>query len=178
MRAAHRFTQLTAAATLLLASTAGIGADALFPAIAGYGGIHPLPSAAVRPDKQLRYKLLFNITQPSTDPAKPNPSLEKVARTLNLLAHGGVKPRRGDVVAIVHGKATPLILRNELQLVNPNLALIEQLRAAGAEVHVSHEAMVEMGIKVDDVDPRVQIDVSALTTLATLQLRGYALIPD
>lgn len=82
MRAAHRFTHLNAAAALLLASTAGIGAEALFPAIPGYGGIHPLPSATVHPDKQLRSKLLFNITQPSTDPAKPNPSLEKVARAL------------------------------------------------------------------------------------------------
>jgi hypothetical protein len=38
--------------------------------------------------------------------------------------------------------------------------------------------MYAMNIEPADIDPDVQIDVSALTTLATLQLRGYALIPD
>lgn len=33
-------------------------------------------------------------------------------------------------------------------------------------------------IKRDEVLPQVQVDLSAVTTLATLQLRGYALLPD
>jgi intracellular sulfur oxidation DsrE/DsrF family protein len=38
--------------------------------------------------------------------------------------------------------------------------------------------MIGNGITSDQLTPGVVIDDSALTTLANLQLRGYALIPD
>ena len=170
-------------AACLLASAASFAAEPQFPLVPGYGGIHPLAAAAERPDKKLRYRVVFSISKPSPDASKPNPGLEKVARMINLLAHDGVKIRRGDIVAVIHGQATPLILSDarydkKNHTVNPNLALITQLKAAGAEVHVCHEAMYAMNIEPAAIDPDVQIDVSALTTLAMLQLRGYALIPD
>jgi DsrE/DsrF-like family. len=157
--------------------------DPRFPLIANYGGIHPRDEAGGRPDNTMRYQIVFAIASASTDAAKPNASLEKVARMLNLLAHDGVEVARGDIVAIVYGKATPLILADakydkKNHTANPNLPLIKQLSAAGAEVHVCNEAMHAMAIEAGDIDPDVQIDASALTTLATLQLRGYALIPD
>jgi intracellular sulfur oxidation DsrE/DsrF family protein len=182
MTLAHTLGTLVSAACIL-ASTATFASEPLFPAVTGYGGIHPLAIAAEQPDKKLRYKVVFSITREAPDAGKPNPGLEKVARMLNLLAHNGIKPKQGDVVAIVHGPATALILSDahyekKYHTVNPNLALIAQLKTAGAEVHVCHEAMYAMNIEPVDIDPDVQIDVSALTTLATLQLRGYALIPD
>ena len=40
------------------------------------------------------------------------------------------------------------------------------------------QALAAASIAPEAVDKRVEIDVAALTTLANLQLRGYALIPD
>ena len=97
------------------------------PAIVGYGKTFPTDGAQTRPDAKLRYRVLFNITKAAASPDKLNPSLEKVARFVNLLAIDGVKPSPGDIVAIVHGPATPSILhlltrtRNNARSTRPSL---------------------------------------------------------
>lgn len=155
-----------------------------FPAVDDFGGIQNWPNADERPDSNVRYRVLFDITKHASAPDQVNPTLEKVARFLNLLAADDVKPNRGDVVAIVHGSATPLVLNNEAYrkrhdgVTNPNLQLIAQLREAGAAVHVCSQALTKHEISAEEVAEDVQIDVAALTTLANLQLRGYALIPE
>jgi intracellular sulfur oxidation DsrE/DsrF family protein len=173
-----------AALALCLAATPAVSADTRYPVVQGYGAIMPMPHVKERPDQQLRYRVLFNVTKaaPATD--RPNPSLEKVARFLNLLGADGVRPAAGDVVVIVHGPATPLVLgdaayadRNKVDR-NPNVILISALRAAGVSVRVCSQALAGNHIAVADVASGVETDVSALTTLATLQLRGWALIPD
>ncbi|TFI59865.1 hypothetical protein E2493_02490 [Sphingomonas parva] len=152
-------------------------------AIAGFGGVHPTEGAGQRPDRKLRYRVVFSITKAATEPGKVNPSLDRVARFLNLLAADGVRPRRGDLVAIVHGPATPLTMSDEAYRArfgtpNPNLELIRRLRGAGAEVHVCSQALSGNKIERSSVAELVEIDVAALVTIANLQLRGYALIPD
>lgn len=153
-------------------------------AVPAYGKTYPTDGAAQRPDPELDYRVVFDVTKAASDPAKPNRSLEAAARFLNLLAADGVRPAPGHIVAIVHGPATLAIASNDAysrmtgQSVNPNLALIEQLRAAGAIVAVCSQAMQGQGLTTRAVAPGVRIDVSALTTLANLQLRGWALIPD
>jgi intracellular sulfur oxidation DsrE/DsrF family protein len=103
---------------------------------------------------------------------------------VNLLAIDGVKPSPGDIVAIVHGPATPSILQNAAYgrkaggKPNPNLELLTKLKAAGVTVAVCDQALHGQGFQSEDVVQEVRIDVSALTTLATLQLKGWALIPD
>lgn len=175
----------SAGIALFLAAAVGspAGAEPVFPVIKGYGGIHSTEGAGERPDKRLHYKLVFNITKAPEDPSRINPSLEKVARFVNLLGADGVRPKPGDVVAIVHGAATPLVLADEAfqarnRTANPNLDLIRKLSAAGVEVHVCSQALVGHKIDRSSVDDSVQIDVGALVTLANLQLRGYALIVD
>lgn len=158
-------------------------AEPTSPAVQGYGAIHPSRGASERPDRRLRYKVVFNITKAAAEPGKVNPSLEKVARFLNLLAADGVRPRQGDVVAIVHGPATPLVMsdaayRSKHRVSNPDLELIRRLREAGAEVHVCSQALVGNRIARTDVAEIVEVDVAALVTIANLQLRGYVLIPD
>lgn len=154
------------------------------PVIAGYGKTFPTDGAHQRPDAKVRYRVLFDITKAATTPDKLNPSLEKVARFVNLLAIDGVKPAPGDIVAIVHGPATPSIVqdaayaRKNGEKSNPNLALIAKLQAAGVTVAVCGQALHGQGFTGEDVAKDVRVDVAALTTLATLQLQGWALIPD
>lgn len=160
-----------------------VAAGPSFPVIKGYGGIQPTEGAAERPDKKVRYRVLFNVTKASPAPGKINPTLDRMARFINLLGAEGVVPVRGDLVAIVHGQATALVMDNasyraRFGVANPNLELIERLRQNGAEVHVCSQALAGNMISRKMVYPAIQVDVSAITTLANLQLKGYALIPD
>lgn len=95
-----------------------------------------------------------------------------------------MKPVPGDVVVIVHGPATPIVIEDAAyakktgNVSNPNRPLIAALTRAGVSVRVCSQALV--GNKIDPavVEKGVEVDVSALTTMAALQLRGWALIPD
>jgi intracellular sulfur oxidation DsrE/DsrF family protein len=152
--------------------------------ISGYGAVTPVESAAERPDRSLRYRVLFSVTKAAASPDKINPSLEKVARFLNLLGANGVRPVSGDIVVIVHGPATSIVTQDGVyakktgNVANPNLALIGALKRAGVSVRVCSQALVGNKIAPSAVEEGVEVDVSALTTMATLQLRGWALIPD
>ena len=167
---------------IALAALAAAAPQATNPVIAGHGAIHPVPDAANRPDPTLDYKVVFSVT--ANPEGKANPGLEKVARLINLLGDGGVAADHRHIVPIVHGKATPLVLDARAYAArfhgaaNPDADLIARLKAAGAPVHVCAQALAGFGIAASEVDPAVIIDDSALTTMATLQLRGYALIVD
>lgn len=157
--------------------------DPTHPAIAGFGAIAPASGAAVQPDSSLRYRVVFDITKVDPDRAKPNPSLDRVARFVNLLGSRNLHARPGDLVAIVHGPATALVLtdaayRAKFGSANPNLPLITALAKAGVKVHVCSQALNGAHLAPEEVTPLVTADLSAITTLATLQLRGWALIPD
>lgn len=153
-------------------------------AVPEYGNVFPTPGAHQRPDRKLRYRVVFSITKAATDPAKINPSLEKVARYLNLLAADGVHPRAGDIVAVVHGAAVPAILGSDAYAAkfagasNPNLDLIDRLRKAGVIVAVCDQALQGQGFDGRQVAANVRVDVSAMTTMTTLQLKGWALLAD
>src|SRR3546814_17256001 len=83
----------------------------------------------------------------------------------------------------IHGPATLLILQNAPYAArmkvaaNPNAALIAALQKAGVSIRVCSQAMVGNGIMPNQVASGVKIDDSALTTLANLQIRGYAILP-
>lgn len=154
------------------------------PAIEGFGTIHPAPGAAEPVSRSLRYRAVFNITAAPPAPGQVNPALERVARFLNLLAEQGVRPRPGDIVAVVHGPATTLVATDSAYAArtstarNPNLPLIRRLREAGVVVAVCSQALHRHALTREQVSEDVRIDLSAVTTLTNLQLRGYALIPD
>lgn len=172
------------ALAMMVTSSGVIAADPRHPALQNYGAISPMPGAKERPDRSLRYRVLFSVTKAASSPDRVNPSLEKVARFLNLLAADGVRPSPDDVAVVIHGPATALVIADASyaertkMTINPNLPLIAALRSAGVSVRVCSQALVGNGIDPANVDKSVEIDVSALTTMATLQLRGWVLIPD
>lgn len=167
---------------------AAFGAEAMAkdptnPVIAPYGKIAPAPNAAAQPDPKLDYRVAFDISKAPTAPDKPNSSLDRVARFVNLLAAGGVKLENRHIIAVVHGPATELVLthgafRAKHNIDNPNIALIEALGRAGVEVHVCAQALAGQKIDSGDVSPLVVTDLSALTTLTTLQLKGWSVMTD
>lgn len=184
MQLSRRFVMVHAALALAAAILPAAPAQAAPDRIAGYGAFAPIAGYAMQPDPRLSYRTVFSVTAPSTDPAKVNLELEKVARYINLLAAGGVRPRPGDVVAIVFGPATSIIANDSAYAaktkaaVNPNIALIAALRQAGATVAVCRQALAENAIEPGQVGPGVRVDAAGFLTIATLQLSGWAYIPE
>ncbi|MGN6619546.1 MAG: DsrE family protein [Sphingomonas sp.] len=137
-----------------------------------HGAIVAVENGEVPIDPALHYRVVFAITKPPGGDA-PHHDLIRVARFLTLLEEAGTRIARSDVVAIVSGPATTIVTRGDA--VNP--PLIDQLIARGATIAVCGQALHHQGIDRDALCPGVRIHVSALSTLATLQLKGWALIP-
>jgi intracellular sulfur oxidation DsrE/DsrF family protein len=56
---------------------------------------------------------------------------------------------------------------------NPNIALIHALKQAGVDIRVCGQGLLSRKIESSQVNPDVQIDLWAMTTLVNLQLKGY-----
>ncbi|MGH8157484.1 MAG: DsrE family protein [Rhodanobacter sp.] len=152
------------------------------PTITGAGKIHALPQAAYQPDRNATYKVVFSLSKAGDKPGEVSPSLDHVARAVNLYVSAGVPLDHLKFVAIASGGATPIVL-NDAQykkaygVANPNLPLIEQLRKAGVDIAVCGQAVAEHKFQYDWVDSHVTLALSALTTVTELEQQGYALMP-
>jgi len=153
------------------------------PTIHGAGKIHPMPHAAYQPDPHATYKVVFSLTHFGAKPGEVSPSLEHVARAVNLYVNAGVPLSHLKFVAIAAGPATPIALndtqyRAKYGVANPNLAVIDQLRKAGVDIAVCAQAVAEHQFSYDWIDPRVTVALSGLTTVIDLEQQGYALMPQ
>lgn len=153
------------------------------PTIHDAGKIHPMPRAAYQPDPHATYKVVFSLSHFGAKPGEVSPSLEHVARAVNLYVNAGVPLSHLKFVAIAAGPATPIALddaqyRAKYGVANPNLSVIEQLRKAGVDVAVCAQAVAEHQFQYTWIDPRVTVALSGLTTVIDLQQQGYALMPQ
>jgi intracellular sulfur oxidation DsrE/DsrF family protein len=152
------------------------------PTIQGYGKIHALPNAAYQPQKGISYKIVFALTKPTKSPEDVNPSLDRVARTVNLYVAVGVPLDHLHFVVIASGEATPLALNNKQYQAkygtpNPNIPLVQALRKAGVDVAICGQAVAGHHYDYNWIDPSITIALSALTTITTLEQQGYVLMP-
>jgi intracellular sulfur oxidation DsrE/DsrF family protein len=158
-------------------------ADALLPPVVqGYGEVTPVEAAGEKPDPALDYKVVLNATKGGGADAPP-PFLDKAAKVANLLAQSGVPAQHRHVVVILQAAATTAVLNDKGLKArgltrNPSAELIARLNAAGVSVRVCGQALAGAKIARDEVLPGIQVDLSALTTVSTLQLKGYALLVD
>lgn len=184
-RAAQLVKQMSTAAALLtvLTTTAGaVNSPTTSPGIAGEGAMHPLPEAAYQPQKDLTYKIVFSLTKAGDTPQEISPSLARVARAFNLYVSAGVPLSHLKFVAVAYGPATVTMLDDEhyktkFGVANPNSVLIHKLRAAGVDVVVCGQAVLESGFETAWISHDVTLALSAITTITLLQQAGYALMP-
>jgi intracellular sulfur oxidation DsrE/DsrF family protein len=85
-------------------------------------------------------------------------------------------------VAVASGEATGIVLddahyKSTFGESNPNLALIAALLHAGVDIVVCGQAVAEHKYEYEWVDSSVKVALSALTTITTLEERGYHLMP-
>lgn len=152
------------------------------PLVPGYGEVIPVENAGERPDPNVDYRIVLNATKGGGDDAVV-PFLDKAAKVANLLAQSGVPAAHRHVVVILQAAATPAVLNAEGlkargKTRNPNADLIAKLGAAGVSVRVCGQALAGAKIARSEVLPGIQVDLSALTTVSALQLKGYALLVD
>jgi len=181
----QRLAVVAAAAALILVGLPAVAAAGetgmAHPAVEGFGGMTPLPDAAVQPDKTTVYKVIFNLPSDGAEPAGHLTGLEKVARAVNIFTSAGVPASNLKFVVVLHGPATFAVLDNEHYKEkkgsdNPNIALIAALKKAGVEVEVCGQALA--GLKLDHawVNKDVTITLSAISDLVIYGQQGYTII--
>lgn len=156
--------------------------EAQSPMVPGFGAVYEIPDADLMPDPSLEYKLVMDVTAGATDPSELNPSLYRIARTLNLHVLGGVPKDKMKAVAVIHSKATPTVLSNgayrkHFDVDNPNTELISALADAGVEFYICGQSLIARGYVGDKLHPDIKKSISAMTVLTEYQLKGYALMP-
>lgn len=152
-----------------------------YPAVAGYGGIVPLPNAAVQPDRNKIYRAVFVVSSDIRDPSRPDPALESVARAVNVFASAGVPLSHLRFVAVIYGDATPAVLddvhyRAKYHVANPNVDLIMNLKKAGVAVEVCGQSLTGDHFRHAWVDKNVTISLSALSDLVIYGDHGYVVV--
>ncbi len=168
--------------TVLTAMASAANPPTITPGIPAEGAMHPLPDAAYQPQKDATYKIVFALSKAGDTPKEVNPSLVRVARTVNLYVSAGVPLSHLKFVAVASGPATVTTLNDEryraqFGIPNPNTELIHKLRTAGVDVAVCGQAVLENGFETAWISHDVTLTLSALTTITVLQQQGYALMP-
>jgi intracellular sulfur oxidation DsrE/DsrF family protein len=178
-----RWLALSLAAVAAASSTAHAQQAAGFwskPAIQDYGPVHVWPQAVLRPDAGATYQAVFDVTKAGPKDGV-NPSLDHIARTVNVFAAAGVPLKNLEFVVILHGPATPTSLSDkEYQArfghANPDAAVIRELTKAGVRFMVCGNALGEFKYDPSMVNPNVKVALSAMSTLVILQDQGYAVM--
>lgn len=149
-----------------------------FPLVKGFGGIYEIPEATERPDGTLEYKILVDLASASEDPKQISRFVDNVARLMNLHGLAGVTQDRIKVKVVVHGGAVFSILsdaqyQTRYQINNPNLAVLDALKEAGADIMVCGQSLIARNLKVSDLWPGIRVAHSALTTITAYVPQGY-----
>jgi len=150
------------------------------PLVPGYEAARDLPGARELPDPKTDYKVVFADGQDAKNPGDINPMLPTIATYLNTLGKYGVPAEHRHIVIMFHQR-TPdidIVMTNEAYKErynrdNPNIALIHALKQAGVDIRVCGQGLLARKIDAKQVNPDVQIDLWAMTTLVNLQLKGY-----
>jgi len=175
---------LVAAAVLALAAIVGLpsGLHAQALPIPGVEPARDVPGAKEIPDAKTDYKVLFDVGRAAPKPEDVNPILQAAARYINTLAKVGVPAERRKIAVVFHQGGTSAILKNEEYKArnngqdNPNIAIIQALKKAGVDFRVCGQAVLAAKIDQEDIQPEIQVDLWALTTIINFELRGYVRI--
>ena len=150
--------------------------------VPGVAPARDVPGAHEVPDATTEYKVLFDVVRGAATPTDVNPILQAAARYVNTLAKVGVPAEHRKIAVIFHQGGTPAILKDEAYKArndgqsNPNIEIIRALANAGVEFHVCGQAVLGMKIDTNDIQPEIQLDLWALTTIVNMEQRGYVRI--
>lgn len=149
------------------------------PIIEDFGATYPVEALDV--PTPTSYRLLFDISTSPDAPDAVSTQLNTVARFLNMHARDGVPPEQMQLAVVLHGTAGKYALNHDAyraryDVEHTNLRLIEALRAAGVEIYLCGQTAMHRGLPPDELAPAVDLALSALTVIATLDADGYTVL--
>jgi hypothetical protein len=137
------------------------------------------PNEHEMPDPSLTYKIVFDVGKASPKIDEVNPTLTFISRFFNTLAKGGVPADHRKFVVVFHQEGTDIALNNAAFKAlkeghdNPNIALIHSMKQAGIDFRVCGQGVMSRKFDMATINPEIQIDQWAMTTIMNLQARGY-----
>jgi intracellular sulfur oxidation DsrE/DsrF family protein len=137
------------------------------------------PNEHEMPDPSLTYKIVFDIGKASSKVDEVNPALTFISRFFNTLAKGGVPADHRKFVVVFHQEGTDIALNNAAFKAlkdghdNPNISLIHTMKQAGVDFRVCGQGVMSRKFDMATINPEIQIDQWAMTTIMNLQARGY-----
>jgi len=135
-----------------------------------------------------KFKVAFDVSK-QADAGTLNRNLVSAARFINMHVEAGVKPKNIKLAVVLHGGAAKDVTKEtyyrasqktgegETALPNANAALIKTLTENGVEIYVCGQTAAYYDIKNEDLLPGVKMSLSAMTSHALLQQKGYTLNP-
>lgn len=176
--------RFTAFIALLIPAAASLGAQQspqTGPVIASAGGAFAVEGPEFVTPTGHTFRPLYMVSQ-SGGRDKVNDSFDTAARFFNMHARAGIPLERIQVAIVVRGPASVDLLndaeyRKRFGVANPNAKTLEELMKAGAKVIFCGQTAAARGVTKEMLMPGVQVALSAMTALVTLQDQGYRLIP-
>lgn len=171
------WTGLAVCAAWMVLTGSGV-AQAALP-IPGGPVAKDVPGAKELPDPGTTYKVVFDIAAAAPKIDDVNPGLLGVARYVNTLAKYGVPADHRKIAVVFHRDATEVIVNDQTFRErhpghhNPNIDLIRSMKKAGVDFRVCGQAVLAHKIDPKTIQPEIELDLWALTTLVDFQLRGY-----
>jgi intracellular sulfur oxidation DsrE/DsrF family protein len=149
--------------------------------VPGYDAARDVPGAAELPDPAIDYKIIFSVSSGAKDrDAEVNPMLPTIARYLNTLGKYNVPASHRHLIVMFHQRSADfdIVMTNEAYKArygkdNPNIALIHALAQAGVQFRACGQALGARKIDAKDVNPEIQVDLWAMTSMMNLQMKGY-----
>ncbi len=153
----------------------------LYPMVKNFGSVSEVPFAVEKPDPKLDYKIIVEVSSTNERQELVHEFFDKVANVVNLHALGGVPANKLHVVMVIHGPAAQFVVNDEAYqkkfgMNNPNIPLFAALKEAGVKIFVCGQSVLKRNIDPDTITPEVTVALSAVTTLTTYQLKGYAVL--
>lgn len=152
------------------------------PIVKDFGGIYLIEGAEEIPDSTKTYKILIELVTGNKNAEEFSFWINNVARMMNLHGVAGVPRENIQVKVVVHGGAVLDIVSDQRYLEefeidkNPNAAVIKALQEAGAEILVCGQSLIAREIEKEELQPGVQVALSALTTISKNVSEGYVLL--
>lgn len=170
---------------LLLISSSGIaqseGKRIKGPVIKDFGAVFKIDNTDFQTNTSQEYKVVFDIHSSPENPARLNPAINTLARFLNMHAQAGVPLENLKVAGVFHNKASKDALNNETYKAkygvdNPNAPLLKALDEAGVSLLMCGQSIYARGMERDQIADPIQVGLSAMTIILTLEEEGYKLI--
>jgi intracellular sulfur oxidation DsrE/DsrF family protein len=166
-------------AITVIAFTPAHAEDALL--VPGMSVAADVQNAYELPDPNTNYKVVFSVNRDPQSPDDVNPMFNAIATYLNTLGKYGVPAKHRNIVAMIHHRTEgfDIVMSNEAYKErygrdNPNIEIIRKLKAAGVDIRLCGQGLVVREIDAKDVNPDIQIDLWAMTSIINLTMAGYA----